>query len=811
MRIRLICCLILSILFGFELCGQSKDISLKLLNQSTKKPVSGVHVFIANTTFGAVSDKNGLVLLSIPEGLSEDLFISHVSYEMKLLNHSLYMNLNNEETILMVPNMIELAELTLKVNRSKKWKKKFKKFEKAFIGSDKIAKKCKILNPEVLRFEEKEGGFVVTAIDLIHIDNPYLAYEILYLLKRFEIADDGSVEYLGRSRFIDNTSDSDIEEVAKRRNEIYLNSPKYFFKTLIDDNLGKAGFKLDRVKYKNGNFVFQKSLNREEMIDGPSASRKYTLAFDDFLQVYNVKTKSVTFGDTGIRQGGLESQKFSTGGKTENAIVNYDISQLYKISPYVILNEFGNVLNSKDIKEYGYWAYQKVAHQLPFDYSNDYIGQEIANIELKNNTNYDLLSSLIYENDRNEINNTLELLEANWEPGYLAPLIELIRFNNKNFLTKKIKQILNIKYDLSVDSNYYDLLQWLWLGDFPNEDYYFKFKSELYKNIDSRFEKYFANQEHQALIDLDEVVWGGVHQDGIPPLRKPEMIKADEADYLSDSDVVFGIYINGEARAYPKRILAWHEFFTDDFDEFKIAGVYCTLCGTVIVYNMDLDGVHHELGTSGFLFQSNKLMYDHSTQSLWSTIDGKPVIGPLVNKNILLKSFPVVTSSWKEWRRRHPGTKVLSLNTAYSRDYSEGAAYRDYFSTDDLMFPVKALDKRLNNKDEVLIVRADSYKEDPLAILVKYLIKKKWLQVKIGEQSIIVLTDNSGAARAYDAQNIKFKNSKNGVLYDSLGQQWQLKEDYLVNETNDRLNRVVAHNIFWFAWYNAYPETRLIK
>jgi hypothetical protein len=200
-------------------------------------------------------------------------------------------------------------------------------------------------------------------------------------------------------------------------------------------------------------------------------------------------------------------------------------------------------------------------------------------------------------------------------------------------------------------------------------------------------------------------VWGGVLQDGIPPLREPKMLAARDARYLADGDVVFGVEINGDARAYPKRILAWHEMFVDRVGGIDVAGVYCTLCGAVVVYETTVDGRSHRLGTSGFLYRSNKLMYDAETQSLWAMLEGRPVIGPLADKEIALPTREVVTSTWGEWRRRHPTTTVLSLATGYQRDYDEDAAYRTYFATDALMFPVPNEDRRLRNKQEVLVPR----------------------------------------------------------------------------------------------------------
>ena len=88
-------------------------------------------------------------------------------------------------------------------------------------------------------------------------------------------------------------------------------------------------------------------------------------------------------------------------------------------------------------------------------------------------------------------------------------------------------------------------------------------------------------------------------------------------------------------------------------------------------------------------------MYDKKTQSLWNTFKGIPVIGQLVDKDIVLEKGSVVTTTWGEWKKRHPDTTVLSLDTGYNMNYDEGEAYKSYFATDDLMFAVPKLDNRL--------------------------------------------------------------------------------------------------------------------
>lgn len=363
--------------------------------------------------------------------------------------------------------------------------------------------------------------------------------------------------------------------------------------------------------------------------------------------------------------------------------------------------------------------------------------------------------------------------------------------------------------------------RWIWSKEREAHPSYAEFKSRLYGLLDARFAGYFDDQR-QATIRLDEVRWGGVKQDGIPPLRDPTMITAQEATYLGDDNVIFGLEVEGDVRAYPKRILAWHEMFTDTVGGVPVAGVYCTLCGTMILYETEVAGTHHLLGTSGFLYRSNKLMYDRETQSLWSTIEGEPVIGPLVGKGIRLPSRAVVTTTWGEWRQRHPDTKVLSLATGFVRDYSEGAAYRDYFATDELMFTVPELDDRLANKAEVLALDLGtsdggmpgmgSSDHAPLAISAEFLADNPVWHGEQGGHSFVVFTDASGANRVYQSGDTRFESWDLGVLATDVdGVRWIVSEDELQSEDGRSLPRLPAHRAFWFGWRAAHPDTRLVR
>ncbi len=443
-------------------------------------------------------------------------------------------------------------------------------------------------------------------------------------------------------------------------------------------------------------------------------------------------------------------------------------------------------------------------------YEPSLVDEERVLETLKSEATIDAMLSLLRGNRQaNEI--TLQQLDATWEDGYLPILVDVIYFSDRAVDTKPIVKLIEKKTGKRFGRDTFKWLEWIWSQEPKMLPYQGDWMAEIYKNIDPKFERYFKGRTETSLIRLDEVRWGGVRQDGIPPLRGPKMLAVNEAEYLADSDLVFGISINGDHRAYPKRILAWHEMFVDEIGGKSITGVYCTLCGTVIAYDSEFNGKKYNLGTSGFLYRSNKVMYDKATQSLWNTIEGKPVIGPLAGSDIVLESYSVVTTTWGEWKKLHPSTTVLSLDTGHDRDYGEGVAYQDYFSTDELMFNVPELDYRLDNKDEVLIVRAEKYTEDPLAISARFLARHRVYHDQIGDTKFVVLTDKSGANRVFESGDHKFKKIKDNTVRDKDGMIWQITEETLTASDGTTLNRLPYHRIFWFAWYNTYQNTRLVK
>lgn len=417
------------------------------------------------------------------------------------------------------------------------------------------------------------------------------------------------------------------------------------------------------------------------------------------------------------------------------------------------------------------------------------------------------MPQLLSPQHRDEV---LKKVKKRWQPEFAAMILDLLPLARQAEAKRDMIRLLEEKtgQDLGYDIDAW--LEWLWSREERRHPLYAEFKANLYGLIDPKFRGYFSS-ERTTRIRLDEVRWGGVHQDGIPPLRSPAMIPAEKADYLDDDNVVFGLAVKGDVRAYPKRILGWHEMFVDTVGGVPVTGVYCTLCNSMILYKSEAGGTVHRFGTSGFLYRSNKLMYDQATQTLWNTIWGEPVIGPLADEDLTLERLYVVTTTWGEWRERHPETLVLSLDTGFTRDYSEGAAYREYFATDELMFTVPEVDKRLANKAEVLGLLFAEHPDQPLAISSRFLAQNPLYHDKIGEVDFVVLTDPSGAHRVYESGGVVFEEwDRKAAAVDAEGVSWTATEHELRASDGRTLSRLPAHRAFWFGWYASYTHTRLV-
>jgi hypothetical protein len=326
-----------------------------------------------------------------------------------------------------------------------------------------------------------------------------------------------------------------------------------------------------------------------------------------------------------------------------------------------------------------------------------------------------------------------------------------------------------------------------------------RLQTRVYDLIDPNFQLFLSGEvKHE--IRLEEITWGGVIKDGIPALTNPRLISATAASYLKADDLVFGVAINGDVRAYPLRIMDWHEMFNEVIGGVPVSLAYCTLCGSGILFETSVEGQAQPFvfGSSGFLYRSNKLMYDSANHSLWNQFTGRPVVGPLTGSGIVLKTRPVVVASWADWKARHPGTKVLALETGYRRDYSTGAAYGRYFASPELMFPTNVDQSKLKQKDYVFALRSSgAEKAWPLTLFERGAV----INDQAGVLDIVLIGDAATrTVRAYRSEGLIFEKGPTADQVKRGQEIWRVTEEALVGPDGRSLSRLPGHVAYWFAW-----------
>jgi hypothetical protein len=388
----------------------------------------------------------------------------------------------------------------------------------------------------------------------------------------------------------------------------------------------------------------------------------------------------------------------------------------------------------------------------------------------------------------------------------VAPLIHLIRWQPDDVPTLR-RTLRKITGDDAGDK-WFDWM--VWLQEHPDYPPYEGFANFLGLSLAS-FDPQFLRFVHESVpyyIRLEEIVWGGVRVDGIPALDNPKMISAADAAYLNPDDLVFGVEISGDARAYPLRIANWHEMVNDIIGGTPVSLAYCTLCNAGILFSTQVPGREQPLtfGSSGLLYRSNKLMYDRATDSLWNQFTGRPVVGPLVGSGISLKLLPLVTTQWRLWRASHPATKVLSLDTGFRRDYGPDVAYHDYFNSKELMFPAEVRDRRLQPKDIVFGVRAaGGTKAWPLSAFAG----GKVINDHVGVASVVLIgSAEQRTVRAYEAKGRKFTMAAPDLLR-AVDGYWRITEDALLHSDGRSLARLPGHLAYWFAWSGFFENAAL--
>ena len=411
---------------------------------------------------------------------------------------------------------------------------------------------------------------------------------------------------------------------------------------------------------------------------------------------------------------------------------------------------------------------------------------------------------------------------------FVAVLIELLRFSQIGILR-------GAGYDTQVAAlealsgqdfgdNWPDWIEWYGTTTLAPPPGFTGWKGSVLAKIDPGFAEFLQDGAPSA-IRVEEIQWGGVAVDGIPALDQPEVVSPELAEYLTPEEPVFGIALNGEARAYPLRILDWHEMANIEVGGIPISLAYCTLCGAGIAFDgRASDGNTYDFGSSGFLFRSNKLMYDRQTRTLWNQLTGEPVLGKLVGQDVRLEVLPIVLTSWADWLAQHPETLVLSIQTGYNRTYELGAAYGDYFAFYDTMFPVWQRSDLLDTKDRVFALQIEGQAK---AYPIDALVDEQVINDDLAGQNLVLIASRgevlvngsnvrvgdvryaAGAeVRAYmRGEQIFTLGSEPDELIDQNGAIWQVTEAALISPDGLELPRIGGHLAYWFGWYSFFPKT----
>ena len=368
------------------------------------------------------------------------------------------------------------------------------------------------------------------------------------------------------------------------------------------------------------------------------------------------------------------------------------------------------------------------------------------------------------------------------DPRLAWIISDMIRFTwqpeLEQVLATAAAQLLKIEFQSH--RRWAEITDHLMAWDIPAYPGYLDAKRAIFTKFVPAWDKIFVEGD----IEWRMVSWGGVLIDDrpydttdrlcnncIPAADNPTVVSARDATWPADDDIVFGVEVNGEYRAYPRQIMEVREMVNDTLGGRHLGIPYCTLCGAMQAYFTDQlpEGIERPvLRTSGLLIRSNKVMYDVNTYSVFDTFLGHAVTGPLAEKGLKLEQATVVTTDWGTWKEAHPETTVLTENLALGRDFD----FRSGRDANGPIFPVGDVDPRLPVHEDIIGIVTASGK--PVAF----------------QRSAAIAALQSGDQITYE--NVRLELDAGGVK--------------AVGTDGSNLG---SHQAFWFAWSQFYPGTDL--
>lgn len=327
-------------------------------------------------------------------------------------------------------------------------------------------------------------------------------------------------------------------------------------------------------------------------------------------------------------------------------------------------------------------------------------------------------------------------------------------------------------------------------------------------------------------IRYDEILSGGPPRDGIPSIDHPHFVSPKEASaWLQDNEPVIALEVNGVARAYPIQVVIWHEIVNDVIGGAPVAVTFCPLCNSAIVFDRQLDGQVFEFGVSGLLRNSDLIMYDRSTESLWQQFTGEGVVGKMAGAE--LTWLPASLISYADFRLNHPNGQVLSRETGFERPYGSNP-YVGYDNIEETPFLFDGIpDDRLPPMARVVTVSmGDQHVAYPYAVLVR----KNVIADQVVGQDVVVFYEpgtasaldarsiadsrDVGAANVFDpvldGQKLSFRRENGLFVDDQTGSSWNILGIAMSGPlAGKRLKPVIHADHFWFSWAAFRPDTRV--
>lgn len=327
-------------------------------------------------------------------------------------------------------------------------------------------------------------------------------------------------------------------------------------------------------------------------------------------------------------------------------------------------------------------------------------------------------------------------------------------------------------------------------------------------------------------VPLDEFASGGPPRDGIPPIDEPRFVPVEKARGGSDEPVI-GVEIGGEARAYPIRILIWHEIVNDTLAGRPIVVTFCPLCNTSIVFDRRLSGRELTFGTTGNLRFSDLVMWDRQTESWWQQFTGEAIVGEQTGAR--LDRIPSRIMSLGDFRERYPEGEALSQETGHDRPYGQNP----YVGYDDVDSPPFLLvdrepDDRLAPKERVVSIEEG---RELVAVPFGELADRRVVDATVGGRPVTVWwspgvnspldagsvpagRDVWAAAafdRRLDGRVLTFTSTPRGLRDVQTGSGWSDFGEAFSGPLAGRHLRAVAHDTpFWFAVAAFRPDTRIV-